>query len=143
MDKKDIKEKICIALQQRERILFAFLYGSFLARENYRDIDIGVYFEKNTELLEIGSLITDLQQVSKSEVDIIPLNNLYLKNPNMAFRVVSTGEVIFSRDTRALVSFKENSMRYYFDTAYLRKIMNDAFEKRIEGGGFGKRNVVI
>ena len=143
MNRKDIKDKIYQTLQQRDSVLFAYLYGSFLTRENYRDIDIGVYFKDNTSLLEIGSLITDLQQVVKKEIDVIPLNNLYLRKPKMANEVMSTGELILNKDTRTHVSFKENSMKHYFDTAFLRKIMDAAFLNRMGGGGFGKRNVLI
>lgn len=43
MKKEKIINLIKNLLKKDERIVFAYLYGSFITDENFRDIDIGVY----------------------------------------------------------------------------------------------------
>ncbi len=46
MDKQIIKEKIKKILLESQEIIFAYLYGSFLEREDYKDIDIAIFVDR-------------------------------------------------------------------------------------------------
>lgn len=143
MDTQAKEEIIKRYLQKREDILFAFVFGSFLTRANYRDIDIAVYFKEAPGLMELGLVHSELGDLLKTKVDVISLNGLPGKLPVMAHQVASTGKLVKNKDEDALIAFRENAMRHYFDTAYLRAQMNKAFETRLDQHAFGKRNYLI
>jgi predicted nucleotidyltransferase len=143
MEKQTIEERITNYLQMHDEILFAFVFGSFLTKDNYRDIDIAVYFKETPGLLALGALQSELGEIIKTNIDVIILNSLPEKSPVMAHQVVSTGKLLKNSDDDALITFRENTMQQYFDTAYLRAQMNKAFEKRLDKHAFGKRNFLM
>lgn len=140
MDKQTTEARIIHYLQEREEILFAFVFGSFLTRDNYRDIDIALFFKDPPGLMELGLIHTELGEILQTKIDVVPLNGLPEKSPVMAHQVASTGKILKNSDEDALIDFRENTMRHYFDTEYLRRQMNKAFEKRLDQHAFGKRN---
>ncbi len=143
MDKQTLETRITHYLREREEILFAFVFGSFLTRDNYRDIDIALFFKNPPGLLELGLIHTELSEILQTKIDVLPLNGLPEKSPVMAHQVASTGKLVKNNDEDALVAFRENTMRQYFDTAYLRSQMNKAFNKRVDQHAFGKRNFLM
>jgi predicted nucleotidyltransferase len=74
--KAEIVEKLKSALRDTEGIAFAYLFGSFLNQETFRDIDLGIYldessYRRRTEIVE--ELYGNLEGVFEP-VDIRILN---------------------------------------------------------------------
>ena len=133
---------LAIELEKHDFIIFAILFGSFAeSREtNISDIDIGIYTDKNLNLLEIGSLVNRLEKIAKKKVDIIMVNDLYKKKPVLAFEIVSKGQLILCRGQEKFIEFKKNTFLYYLDTASLRHVVDESFKKRLKEKRLGERN---
>ena len=113
-----IKKNIKKVLGKDKDILFAYLFGSQVTglTHGFSDIDIACYLkpgsmkyylEKDNQLL--GDLAVGLH-TSKFDLVLLNVCSLVLK-----FRVVSGGEVIFSRDEQARVDFETATLCRYFD----------------------------
>ncbi len=120
--------------------MFAYLYGSFHQKERYRDIDVGIYMDPEPDLLKVGEMTSELNKKTRQEIDLVMMNRLPARNPELAFQIVSRGKLLFTRDEQAHNLYKEKTLKIYYDTAYLRKQIKQAFDKRIEEGKFGERD---
>lgn len=141
-DKEVIIQQVLSVLHDHENVVFAYLFGSFVTQDRYRDIDIGIYFESKVDLLTIGLLKTELEQHIRCPVDIIQINKLTERNPELAFDMVTSGRQVINKDPKLHRGYKEKVFRAYYDTAFLRILVNDAFGKRLETNKFGYRNYV-
>lgn len=106
------------------------------------DVDIGIITNVDLPLIEIGLLISQLETQLKGTVDLLVLNDLYKKNPQLAFNIIVSYRVVFCRSDSVLIEFKRNTLLYYFDTEPLRKMADEAFWKRLGSGKFGMKNYV-
>jgi predicted nucleotidyltransferase len=140
MNKKDLIDKIKGCLTARNELVFAYIYGSFVRGDQYRDIDIAVYFETVPELLTLGRYQAELEKICHLKVDLTLLNDLPAKKPAMAHEIVTRGTLIINKTPSIQVDYKRDSMLRYFDTHRLRKMMDDAFRRRLSTGKFGERN---
>lgn len=129
-------------IRQFDFVDFALLFGSFAeGRENrLSDIDIGVFLNKDIELIQRGKLVAGLEFVLARNVDILILNGLYIKNTLLSFEIVSRGKLLFCRDEDALTAFKRKTFLYFMDTRDLRDMVNTSFKKRLLSGKFGECN---
>lgn len=139
-NKKNIRPAIREYLMQQEEVVFAWLFGSFVNNKTWRDIDVAIYTRNKPELIRLGTMQTELSGLTGHEVDLIHLNNLAKKNPAFAYEIVTRGELLFSDDPQLHRQYKQNVLLYYFDTAYLRERVDQAFTGRLESKKFGQRN---
>ena len=106
-------------LSKQESVLFAYLYGSFLEGEPFRDVDVAAYvdpaaFKTSDEMFNYGLVLTaqvDLA-VSGVTVDLRPLN---LASTPFRFGVITKGRVIFVRDDQKRIDFETRTRSLYFD----------------------------
>ncbi|HAC15178.1 MAG TPA: hypothetical protein DCE78_04440 [Bacteroidetes bacterium] len=142
-----MQDKITEYLQKQSDIVFHYIFGSFLKSDRYRDIDIGVYFRDDEfELLRLGEIVSDLEEITHTKVDVIPLNKLYDKNPAFVHEIISTGELsiygngeISTEDKETWVNFKVSCIKHFEDTRYLREMSRKALLDRIKSKKLGKR----
>lgn len=139
LNKEEIINYFQVYFGQQEDILFAYLYGSFLNQDRYRDIDLAVY-SKSPELMKLGGMRTDLVRQTNIEIDLCFLNELPKTNPKFAYKMVTEGELIYNIDPDGHNEYKVKAFLTYFDTAPLRDGMNKAFKKRLSSNNFGERN---
>lgn len=135
-------QQISFFLQEQQDVVFAYLFGSFVNHERFRDIDIGIYCENEADLLASGLLKTDLEQLVSYPIDIIQINKLTENNPELAFGMVTSGRLVITKDVVLHQAYKERVLAVYYDTVFLRKQVGDAFRKRMETNKFGYRNYV-
>lgn len=140
MEKRTIKLAAKEFLADQSEIVFAYIFGSFVKGEKYRDIDIAIYGSDSFALTKIGFMQAELNKKTGKEVDIVDLHNLYKKKPAFAFNIVTSGKLLFNNDQEIHTIFKRKVLINYFDTAYLREKMDQAFKKRLETNSFGRRN---
>lgn len=135
-------EEIREYLYSYENILFALIFGSYAEGKSNElsDLDIGIFTKDEFDLLSFGRIIANLEKITFKTIDLVELNNLYKKSPNFAYQIATNHRIIFVRDNEEYINFKKNAFLYYFDTQYLRDMMNSALIKRIEEFRFGARN---
>ena len=139
---KSIKTKIRSLLEKNDKIVFALFFGSVATgRENkLSDVDIGIYFNQNVELLEIGKISAELEKITGKNIDLVLLKDLYKRKPTFANEIVKKSELIFSRDDEKYVEFKKMTLLYYLDTQPLRKKFRENLSRRIDENKLGKLN---
>ena len=67
------KEKIAELLIRNKNISFAYLFGSY-AKNKIRfgsDLDIGIYFNAEPTIFEIGILVNELEDITEHEIDLV------------------------------------------------------------------------
>ena len=70
---------------------FVLLFGSY-ANGSFKegsDIDIGLYFDEDIDYLELGYHSAKLETILNKKVDLIPLNNIYKKDPLFTFEILN------------------------------------------------------
>lgn len=124
-----VKNALAGYFVQRDKVLFAYLHGSFLERPDPNDIDVAVYVDESRVPRE-RVVDYELQQsvvlnrVVQAEADLKVLNYC-----SAAFGYhASAGILVYCRDDQARYTFLENTWREYFDylphaKQYLRDIL--------------------
>ncbi|BAL81652.1 type VII toxin-antitoxin system MntA family adenylyltransferase antitoxin [Caldisericum exile] len=135
-------KKITKILLKKRFITFAILFGSFATHKakETSDIDLGIFLKKNLTILDLGELVSELETITKRQIDIVTLNKLYEENPSFAYSIITTGKVLFTKDKNALSEYKTKVFLYYFDFKPTLRLINEAFIKRISEGRIGDRN---
>lgn len=112
--KRKILEKIKRVLESDDRVIFAYLYGSFLTEENFQDIDIGIYTRNPEKILtdsaEIKIITSQELGISPDKIDVQIIN----KTDNLFYlRDVLSGTLLVDKDPDLRGDFIESySMRY-------------------------------
>ncbi len=114
-----IISEIKTLLSKQERILFAYLHGSFTRDGPFRDIDVAIYldpsgFNSSHDMFEYGLALgaaLDLS-ISGATVDIRPLNLAPLP---FKFAVVTEGRLLLTKDEEKRVDFEVRTRSLYFD----------------------------
>ena len=120
-EKQEISSSIEAFLQKDERILFAYMYGSFVDPEMpfFRDIDIGIYVDENkisaSQFMDYSiNLSLELESaIKKYPVDVVILNNAPL---SLLFKITH-GELLFIRDDDLWTDFVTKTWSRYHDHA--------------------------
>jgi hypothetical protein len=121
-DKKNIMERLRYSLEKRPNLLFAYVYGSFVMADKFRDIDIAVYLKQipSTPLHVELELETELGNIIKNYlVDVRILNNAPL---SFRYNVIKSGKPIVVVDDDARTDFEEATLSNYFDFSPFRKM---------------------
>jgi hypothetical protein len=127
------KEKLIVKIssflgRQREEIVIAYLFGSFVKSESFSDIDIGLVMRSEPDQplnLELA-LENQLEKIVKFPVDVRILNKAPLAFSQNVFRA---GRVILDRDPNFRADFQGKILKQYFDFApfrrrYLQEVTN-------------------
>lgn len=135
-------DKITNVLKGNNNIVFALVFGSQAKGTANRlsDVDIGIFTREDIPLLRLGRIASSLEKVGEKGVDLVVLNDLYKKNPNFAFQVISSAKLLFTKDEDLFVDFKKRVFLYYMDAKPLIDMVKAGINKRLEKGAFGERN---
>lgn len=112
MDKLQ-RSKITRILNKEKDILFAYLYGSFLSSNDFRDIDIAVYLKQASfgYVADLKIKIAKALNKQSNFIDITALNGI-LDSPD-AFsllyleRVLKEGDILVKRNAEIWSNFIE------------------------------------
>lgn len=121
MDK--VIKKISEILSAKDEVLFTYLYGSFIEKEIFKDIDIALYLdEKMINEIDIVDYEIDLSLQIEKELKI-PVDVKIINFAPLSFRYsVSCGFLLFSRDESKREEFLCNTWKEYFDFLPIAKI---------------------
>lgn len=117
-ERRDTISRINACLKKAGRVSFGYVFGSFIDREGFNDIDVGVYFDETavkTETifdyqLELGVEIE--REIGQYSIDCRALNIAPL---SFRFSAITQGELVFSRDEEARICFEVMTRSLYFD----------------------------
>lgn len=112
-----ITKKLKSALEKKDYILFAYLFGSQATGKTNKDsdVDIAVYLSESLEkdFFNIRlKLIEEFNIALQKEVDVIILNTAA---PFLRFVVIQEGKILTNRNPSKEIEFKLKSMSEYFD----------------------------
>ncbi|MGB9856980.1 MAG: type VII toxin-antitoxin system MntA family adenylyltransferase antitoxin [Dictyoglomaceae bacterium] len=119
MKKGEIVRVISDILSKRDEILFAYIFGSFIVQEDYKDIDIGIYlknFEDIDPLKYELSLERELEDKVKIPFDVRVINNAPL---GFIYNVIKEKIIVLDRDDDFRADFESIILREYFDYKHL------------------------
>lgn len=142
MKKEAVISGIQNYLDHQDEVVFAFIFGSFVKSETFRDVDVAIYTKVKLNLVQFGAIQSGLTECIRQDIDLVSLNGLPSKNPAFAYEIVTQGKLLFYTDKEKFTAYKQKALLYFFDTANLRKKVKRAFAKRMELDKFGERNYV-
>jgi predicted nucleotidyltransferase len=130
---KQIIKRISDLLQQRNEVIFAYVFGSRLNKKTRygSDLDIAVYFNDTPDLLTAGELVIKLEEATEQKIDLVKLNDLDKTNSSLAYSVLDTGVLICNNNENILREFKRCVILNFLDFDYARKLFDKAFKKRL------------
>lgn len=137
----EIQNSLAIALQREKNVEFAIMFGSRIKNMQrfQSDLDIAVYFYREPELLEIGNLVNKLERTSVVNVDLVILNKLYSKHPELAYNIISEGVLLVSNNSNLFAAYKRSVFLQYFDTKPLLDMYHQRFLQRLHANKFAER----
>jgi len=129
LDKEQMIKEISRCLSGFEDLLLGYLYGSFLVRNDFHDIDIGILLSRERKPYELFkysmTIASDLERciTPSFDVDLRILNN---EPVECQYEVVRTGKVVVARDEGLRIAFEADVMAKYLDLKPLYDRMDRA-----------------
>lgn len=116
-EREGLIEKVGSFFSVRKDVVFAYLFGSCITGETFRDMDIAVFLKEAPTMplkLEI-SLSNEIWQFlgkPKFEVDVKVLNSapVYFQ-----YEVIKTGRIIYSKDEAERIEYEATEASEYLD----------------------------
>lgn len=138
------EKSLKIYFDARLDIHFAIIFGSYAKEKNhpFSDLDIGVHLKEELSLLDLGSMIEDLESTTNGKIDLLVLNDLFEENSSLAYEIICKHKLICNHSEKIYVQFKTKTYLHYFDDEPLREMKRKSLQKRIESNQFGRTNFV-
>ena len=126
-EKESIIESIKVCLKNRSDVIFAYMHGSFLAENRFKDIDIAVYLDPLPPSPLEAELELEVQLnnvIKRYPVDIRILNRASL---SFRYNVIKNGQPIVVNNDNIRSDFVETTLSYYFDfSPFLKEYLKEA-----------------
>ena len=128
-ERKNVITVLSELLSKDDKILFAYLHGSFVAKEKFNDLDIAIYFKDMTvaEMLDYELKLEDrIEKILRIPIDLKSLNNAPV---TFCYMVIKKGVKVIVNDDKSRVDFEMSTYRNYFDfqphrRRYLQEVLN-------------------
>ncbi len=127
MDRKVVLERIGQIVGNFPEVEAAYVFGSFLERDDFRDIDVALLISEKLSsynalklAMHIGSELDGIK--IGHDFDVRVLNNAH---PEFKYEVVKTGIAVFSRDEQERFDYEADVISTYLDL----KEMYDFFDR--------------
>ena len=120
--RQDLTRMITTVVRRERRVLFAFLYGSFLDGVSFRDVDLGVFIKDpvTIDFWDYECMLS--QKIEKTLFYRFPVETKIINHAPFSFSYhVIRGRLLFVRDESVMVDFMTCVARNYLDMAPLRK----------------------
>ncbi|MDM7918790.1 MAG: nucleotidyltransferase domain-containing protein [Methanosarcina sp.] len=134
MDKSSCLEDISRILAGLKEVNAAYIFGSFLEKEDFNDIDVALllsecldpYKSLKFSLIVAGEL--ERQIKPRFEFDVKILNNSPIE---LQFEVIKKGHVIFSRNESSRIDYESEVISAYLDLKYMYDLIDKEFLARV------------
>jgi len=125
-------------LTENDKIAFVILFGSQIKNKTRfgSDLDIAIYFKSEPSIFELGDLYNKLDKVISIRIDLVKLNNLYNKNPGLAFNIMNEGKLILNNDTQQYKDYKRRVILRYMDVKPMLDKIHSEFLERLINNNF-------
>lgn len=110
-------------LAQEPEILFAYLHGSFVAEDLFRDVDVGILTGPDKGFSFESALSADLSSALGHEIEVRLLNRAPVE---FQMAVLQGGRLLFCRDEAARLDFIERVGRRYREYTHFRNLFLEA-----------------
>lgn len=132
-ERESVLKMLMEALAKEQGLCVAYVYGSFVERGPFRDIDVALYYHPTPEFNLLDRELD--MEVALEEVLIeagfrIPVDVRIINQAPLSFRygVIKKGELLLVRDDDRRVDFEVLTLSKYFDfapfrAAYLKEVM--------------------
>ncbi|MEW6376149.1 MAG: nucleotidyltransferase domain-containing protein [Thermodesulfobacteriota bacterium] len=108
-----------ILSSRNDKIIFAYVHGSFIKSKSFRDIDVGLFVEgKSTFYLE-SDLSAELSAAVGLEVEVKAINDAPIA---FQMAVLRDGVLLFSKNEMKRADFIENVGKRYREYSHFRNI---------------------
>jgi len=118
-------------LEKEQQIVFAYLHGSFLQKNNFGDIDIAVYLKEVSEekIMSYEFRLEEiLEKFTSFPVDVRVLNNA---PPSFCYSVIKNGIKLLNRDEENCSDFETMTYKIYFDfLPFRRRYLQEAINRK-------------
>ena len=116
-EKERLLKSLVGRLENMEGVVFAYVYGSFIEMDAFRDVDVAVWIENPGDAFSYEvDLSARLEADLKKPIDIHVLN----RSP-LPFRqeIFTGGRLLFSKDEERRIRLIDETLRQYADVRML------------------------
>lgn len=120
-DKQDLINTISNICRTKKDIVFAYIFGSFISKDEFKDIDVGVYIydiETATILKSELELERELEDIIRVPADVRVINNAPI---SFVYNILKDKVVILDNNIDLRSDFEGIVLKKYFDLQYFRK----------------------
>lgn len=114
----EIENKLQHFLKNDENVVFAVIFGSYASGKHKKgsDIDVGIFFRKPPEGLELFNFINRLSDLIDKDVDIVVLNkaSAFIRHQIMKNKIV-----LVVKDRTIYRLFREKTISDYDEYKYI------------------------
>jgi predicted nucleotidyltransferase len=120
-EKEECINAISSFLQHHSEIFAVYLFGSFVIRESFADIDLGVLLRREPEdILEYEiELESKLEKLERFRLDVRVLNRAPI---SFAQNFIRHGRLIIDREPNIQSDFESYVLKKYFNFARFRRM---------------------
>ncbi|AAM03626.1 TPA: nucleotidyltransferase [Methanosarcina acetivorans] len=127
MDKSSFLEDISKTLAGLKEVDTAYVFGSFLERKNFNDIDVALLLSESLDPYQ--SLKFSLRIAGELERRIRPRFEFDVKILNSSpiefqFEVIKKGHIIFSRNESNRIDYESEVISAYLDLKYMYDLID-------------------
>ena len=134
MDKDVIIQRLQDALSSLPSLRVAYLYGSFLSRDDFKDIDIGIFIDNGPDKAHTLKFAANLGTILEEALEFRHECDIKILNEEpvwFTYEVISTGMILFMRnederieiETGVLIEYQDIRSNYdLFDREYLAQV---------------------
>ena len=129
--------RIISVVSGNQDVLALYLFGSGVQNrlKPLSDLDFGILlsrrFDKKQRFEKQIELIGKFNDFfGTDEIDLVVLNDA---PPRASYNIIRDGKLLFLRDKKAVIDFREQVSKYYLDFRYFREAFDRTF---IEGIGY-------
>ncbi|GAB4409631.1 MAG: nucleotidyltransferase domain-containing protein [Thermodesulfovibrionales bacterium] len=120
-EKEVLIERISNILKTKEYVLFAYIFGSFVSKESFKDADVAIFISgietKSPLKLEL-EIEAELEDAIHIPVDVRIINNAPL---SFIYSLLKNNIVVVDKDISLRTDFEGLVYKKYFDFQYLRR----------------------
>jgi len=135
--KENIIQLITNYLEKKEEIIYAYIFGSFVQRKFYHDVDIAVFIKPDFNYKDFdkycygyeSEVIAKLEHIIREKVDFVIINKA---NLTIQKNILKTNILLFDKNKYQRVSFENSVRKKYIDAEKIRRIKKTYFSKKIE-----------
>lgn len=130
MNKNKALERIGTILVGFEDVDFAYVFGSFLERNDFNDIDVAIYLPRELAPYERFKLSQRVARVLEEGIE--PRANFDVRILNCAppyfqYEVIRQGTAVMERDRERRVDYEAHLISEYLDLKYMYDYLDRAF----------------